>query len=171
MTLATDHNATRGNEIVLTRSFSAPPDLVFQLWINPKYVALWWGVKGATSVVHQMDLYPGGRWRIDMILPNGMKFPNGGEFLEIVENERLTYTDEPSSESPAWNGAPPKPITHTVDFEPTEEGTRVRLTVHFQSKADMERMIATGFREGISEGLERLAALADGLAASQETSK
>jgi uncharacterized protein YndB with AHSA1/START domain len=171
MILAIDPTATPANEIVLTRPFAAPPDLVFRLWTDPRYVALWWGVKGARSVVRQMDVRPGGRWRIDMIVPSGTKYPNSGEFLEVVESRRLSYSDEPSCESPAWGGEPPNPTIHTVDFEPTAEGTLVRLTVRFQSKSDMERMVATGFERGVAQGLDRLAALIDDLAANQGTSK
>jgi uncharacterized protein YndB with AHSA1/START domain len=164
MILATDPAMIRTNEIVLTRTLAAPPDLVFRLWTDPKYVARWWGVKGAKSVVRQMDVRPGGRWRIDMIVPSGTTYPNGGAFLEVVENKRLAYSDEPSCDSPAWKGEPPHPCLHAVDFEPNGEGTLVRLAVRFQSKFDMERMVATGFEGGLAQGLDRLAALIADLA-------
>ena len=156
---ASNTHFERAEEVVLTRIFDAPRDLVFKVWTDPRYVALWWGVNGATNVVHQMDVRPGGQWRIDMTVENGTTYPNCGEFLEVIENERLSYTHVHQAESPAWKGAPPEPTTSTVEFEPHGPGTLVRMKVHFASEEDMQRMAATGLRRGLEQGFDRFAAL------------
>ena len=164
-------DVSSSTEIAITRAFAAPRDLVFKIWTDPAYVALWWGLNGARNIVHQMDVRPGGRWRIDMLVASGTNYPNGGQFLEVVENERLTYTDEPSPDSPAWNGSPPNPTINTVDFENSGQGTLVRLTVRFSSESDMQRMTATGIEKGISQGLDRLSRLVDRIVANLRSSK
>jgi uncharacterized protein YndB with AHSA1/START domain len=155
MILASDE--ARKREFGLTRVFSAPRDLVFQVWTNPRYVALWWGVEGATTSHCELDVRPGGVWRIDMRTASGVVYPNTGVFLEVVANERLVYSDIPDPTSPAWAGVPPGPYVHTVSFEDHEAGgTRVSLSVRADSPVDCERLIKLGMREGIGQGLDRL---------------
>ena len=49
-------------EIKSTRLIKAPRDLVWQMWTDPKHIAQWWGPKGFTNTIHQMDVRPGGVW-------------------------------------------------------------------------------------------------------------
>lgn len=65
MTLANEPADEWQAEFTLTRMFAAPRDLVFRIWTDSKYVALWWGVDGATDPVCELDARPGGRWRIE----------------------------------------------------------------------------------------------------------
>jgi uncharacterized protein YndB with AHSA1/START domain len=142
------------------RIFAAPRDLVFKVWTNPRYVALWWGVDGATNPRCELDVRPGGKWRIDMRTASGVVYPNQGVFLEVVDNERLVYSDLPVPDSPAWGGAPPGPLEHTVLFADTPDGgTRVSITVRADSAADCARLLKHGMREGLGHGLARLARL------------
>jgi uncharacterized protein YndB with AHSA1/START domain len=158
MTLATDHSPSR--EFGLTRVFNAPRDLVFNVWTDPRYVALWWGVEGATIPRCELDVRPGGAWRIDMRTASGVVYQNAGVFLQVIANERLVYSDIPDPTSPAWAGAPPKPYLHTVSFEDDSSGgTRVVLRVRADSAADCERLLKLGMRDGMSQGLDRFARL------------
>jgi uncharacterized protein YndB with AHSA1/START domain len=81
--------ATR--ELTLTRVFDAPRDLVFRMWTEPKHMAQWWGPKGFTNPVCELDLRPGGAIRIHMRAPDGTVYPMTGEFREIVAPERLVF--------------------------------------------------------------------------------
>jgi uncharacterized protein YndB with AHSA1/START domain len=161
--------ATR--EFELTRVFDAPRPLVFKVWTDPRYVASWWGIDGATNPVCELDVRPGGAWRIDMRTATGVIYPNGGVFLEVVENERLVFSDIPDPNSPAWAGAPPGPFVHTVVFEDGPPGkTRVSLTVRADSARDRERVVRQGMREGIGQGLDRLERLLGRIVADAEPS-
>jgi uncharacterized protein YndB with AHSA1/START domain len=158
MTRATDELPT--HEFGLTRVFDAQRDLVFKVWTDPRYVALWWGIDGATNPHCELDVRVGGAWRIDMRTASGTVYRNAGVFLQVVVNERLVYSDVPDPASPAWAGAPPRPYVHTVSFEDAEAGrTRVTLSVRTESAADCERLLRLGMREGIGQGLDRLARL------------
>lgn len=157
MTLATE--GAPKEELELTRIFDAPRELVFRVWTDPRFVALWWGLEGTSIPRCEMDVRPGGAWHIDMRTAGGTVYPNGGEFLEVVENERLVYSDIADPQSPAWKGAPPGDRVNIVKFEDAGKGTRVTLRVQFQSSDDYDFFVGTGFPGGLAEGLDRLARL------------
>lgn len=66
------------DELVLTRTFDAPRELVFKAWTDAKQLAEWWGPKGFTNPVCDIDVRPGGAIRIDMTGPDGTVYPMGG---------------------------------------------------------------------------------------------
>lgn len=145
--------------IVLTRVFDGPPDLVFRVWTDPKLVALWWGVEGASNPICELDVRPGGRWRIDMRTTSGRTYRNEGVYLEVVENKRLVYSDIPDPEISEWQGRPPAPRLHTVTFTEHDNRTHVSLEVTMATDADRDRMIAFGMSDGLKQGFDRLARL------------
>jgi uncharacterized protein YndB with AHSA1/START domain len=79
-------------EAVFTRVFDAPRYLVFQVWTDPKHVAVWWGPTGFTNPVCELDVRPGGAILIHMRAPDGKIYPMTGEYKEIVAPERLMFT-------------------------------------------------------------------------------
>lgn len=143
-------------EITITRVFHAPRDLVFRVWTDPSYVAQWWGVDGSTNPVCELDVRPGGSWRIDMRTPDGMVYPNRGVYLDVVENERIVYKDVADPSSPAWDGAPPGEIVHTITFADHDGKTKVTLHARFASVSDRDRLTGFGMVRGIEQSLDRL---------------
>lgn len=139
----------------MSRLFDAPRDLVYRVWTDPRYVALWWGIEGATNPVCEMDLRPGGKWRITMRTSGGTEYPNGGRYLEVVEGEKLVYTDEPT-EMGERNASPARGAVHTVTFADNGQGTRVTLLCRFESREQRDRVIASGFTAGVNQGFDRL---------------
>ena len=155
MTLANDRADEWQAEFTLTRVFEAQRDLVFRIWTDPKYVSLWWGIEGSTNPVCELDVRPGGRWRIDMRTSGGSVYPNGGVYLEVIENQRLVSTDVSDPASLAGKESPPANRLNTVTFEDAGEGTRVTLRVQFRSVADRDGFLHAGFKEGIGQSLDR----------------
>lgn len=146
-------------EFTLSRVFDAPRHLVYRVWTDPKYVALWWGIEGATNVRCELDVRPGGAWRIDMRTAGGTVYPNGGVFLEVIANERLVYNDLPTGAF-AEAGAAPGARLNTVLFEDDKSGgTRVSLTIRAESAAACQQLLKQGMREGIGQALDRLSRL------------
>src|ERR1700675_3192651 len=94
MAEATSSSATAQarQELILTRIFGAPRGLVFRAWTDPQHMARWWGPRGLTNPVRELDVRPGGLKRIDMRGPDGTNYPMKGVFHEIVEPERLVFT-------------------------------------------------------------------------------
>lgn len=78
-------------EIVLTRVFDAPRELVFRMWTEREHITRWFGPRGFTCTTHEMDARVGGRWRFDMLAPDGKLYTNRIEYLEITPPERLVF--------------------------------------------------------------------------------
>ncbi len=138
-------------EIIFTRVFDAPPDVVFDVWTDPKHVAQWWSPDGFTTTIQQMDVKPGGEWRLVMHGPDGTDYKNHIVFLEVVRGERLVYKHVPEK------GTEPVSFQATVTF--VEEGGRTKLTMHalFPSTAALRHVIKKyKADEGGSQTLGRL---------------
>ena len=88
--------------VVIERTFDAPVDLIWQMWTEPEHFAAWYGPDGATIPVAKMDVRVGGTRLVcmEMQTPNGpMQMWFTGEYREVVENERLVYTESMSDET------------------------------------------------------------------------
>jgi len=81
-------------ELVISHVFDAPRELVWSAWTDAEQVAQWWGPRGFTTTVEELDLRPGGRSRYVMHGPDGADYPGKGTFIEIVPCERIVTTDE-----------------------------------------------------------------------------
>jgi len=149
-------------EIVITRVFDAPRDLVFKAWTEPERVMRWWGPDGFTTPVCKIDLRPGGVFHNCMRPPEGRDFWSKGVYREIVEPERIGCSDFFSDEegnlvqpthygmSPEW----PAEALVTVTF--AEHDGKTKFTLHHAvgSAPASER---DQCRAGWTESLDRLA--------------
>src|SRR5579862_8390387 len=124
--------STADREILATRIFDAPRELVFEAWTDPKHVAQWWGPRGFTTTIHEMDVRPGGVWRLVMRGPNGVDYRNRIVFIEVVRPERLVYKHEPEE------GSEPVNFQVTVDFAMEGNRTRLKMQMLFPSAAARE---------------------------------
>lgn len=79
-------------EIVISRTFAAPRELVWMAWTDPHHVGHWWGPAGFTITTHSMDFRPGGSWRYTMHGPDGRDYGSRIDYLEIDHPSRLRYT-------------------------------------------------------------------------------
>lgn len=78
-------------EIISTRIFNHPRELVFSAWTNPDRLKNWWGPNGFTNTFHEFDLRPGGKWTFVMHGPDGRNYPNESVFVQIEEPELLIF--------------------------------------------------------------------------------
>lgn len=133
-----DHSLTK-DAVVIERVFNAPVDLIWQLWTEPEHFKKWYGPKGATIPVVDMNVRVGGKRLIcmEMQTPNGsMKMWFTGEYLEVVPNERLVYTDSMADENgnvvaPSAMGMPdnhPEKTQVTVLLENLDGRTKMTMT-------------------------------------------
>ena len=79
--------------VVLTRVFNAPRALLWKAWTDPKMMAQWFGPRGFTSSVPELDVRVGGALRIVMHGPDGNDYPMKGVFREVIAPERLVFTN------------------------------------------------------------------------------
>src|SRR5258708_30068077 len=81
-----------GRKFMITREFDAPRELVFKAWTDPWHLARWWGPRGFTNPVCEVDLRPGGSLRMVMRGPDGVDYPMVGTFHEFASPERLVFS-------------------------------------------------------------------------------
>jgi uncharacterized protein YndB with AHSA1/START domain len=140
-------------EIVMTRDFDAPRELVFKAYTDPDAIPQWWGLRANTTTVAMMDVRPGGRWRFVQRDPAGVEYGFNGEYREVVPPERLVSTFE-------FEGLPGHVVTDTATFIALPGGrTRVTVTSHFASQEDRDGMLQSGMEGGANETWDRLAEL------------
>lgn len=124
--------------VVMEREFPAPVELIWQMWTEPDHFKEWYGPGGAAVLVARMDVRVGGTRLVGMEMqtPNGaMQMWFTGDYREVVENERLVYTESTSDEngnvlSPAAMGMPEDhPVTTTVTVALEDLGGRTRMVM------------------------------------------
>lgn len=161
-------------ELVITRVFDAPRELVWRAWTEPELVMLWWGPKGYTSPVCKIDLRVGGKYLSCMRSPDGKDIWSTGIYKEIVKPERIVITDSFSDDKgnvvPAtqygMNPGFPLEMQVVVNFE--ERNGRTKLTLRhigMPSEEDNE-----GARQGWNESLDKLEEHLSAMAAGQDES-
>ena len=143
MTLPTDR------EIVMTRVFDAPRELVFKAHVDPEAIPRWWGPRRYTTTVDKMDLRPGGVWRFVQHDQEGNEFAFNGVYREIMPPERLVLTFE-------FEGMPGHVAVNTAIFEDLGGKTKLTTTQRFENAADRDGMIQSGMESGAIETWDRL---------------
>lgn len=136
------------HEILMTREFDAPRDLVFKAFTDPTLVPRWWGPGYLTTVVDQMDARMGGIWRYVQHTPDGAEIAFRGVYHQVTAPERLVYTIE-------FEGMPGHIGLETVTFEDLNGRTRIIDSGIFQTVADRDGMIASGMEGGARETWDR----------------
>jgi uncharacterized protein YndB with AHSA1/START domain len=147
---------TSDREILLSRDFDAPREIVFQAWTDRQHVGKWWGPQGFTTTTHEMEVRPGGIWRFIMHGPDGRDYKNKIVFLEVERPSRLVYkhAGEEDTEEVKFHT--------TVTFADVAGKTRITLRMVFDTPAERDRVEREfGAVEG---GKQTLARLADHLA-------
>lgn len=140
-------------ELTLKRTFDAPRELIFKLWTDPAHVKEWWGPRGFTNPVCEIDVRPGGTINIHMRGPDGTTFPMSGQYKEIIRPEKLVFLSSALDVS----GKPIFEILNTVTFE--EIGGKTNLTLHTKivSYTPIAPIYFSGQEIGWSQTLDRLA--------------
>lgn len=147
-------------EIVLTRAFDAPRDLVFEAWTNPEHVRSWWGPRSHTMLVCEADVRPGGTWRYVSRTEDGAEVPFKGVYREVSAPDRLVYTEMYDVEP--YNAG--DPAVNTVTFTEKDRKTLVTVTTVYPAKEVRDFVLTTGMEVGAAESYDRLAELLETLA-------
>lgn len=139
-------------ELIITREFDAPRELVFKAFTDPDLYAQWLGPRGLTTTLETFEPRSGGRWRYIQTDKDGNKFAFHGVNHEIAPPERIIGTFE-------FEGLPETGhvILQRASFEELP-GDRTRLTSQsvFLSVEDRDGMMQADMEEGVNESYERL---------------
>jgi uncharacterized protein YndB with AHSA1/START domain len=145
--------------VVIEHRFDAPVDLIWQMWTDPVHFREWYGPEGASIPTAKMDVRVGGKRLVcmEMQTPNGtMQMWFTGEYLEVVENERLVYTESMSDENGAVKSAEEMgmpeghPTTTEVRVEIGADGNGTRMVLTHTGIPD-DSPGATGWRMAIGK--------------------
>jgi uncharacterized protein YndB with AHSA1/START domain len=135
-------------EILITRLFDASRELVFRAHTDPALIPLWWGPASTTTIVDQMDVRPGGKYRFIHRPGDGSEYVFYGEFREIVPPERLVQTS-------GMEGTPDN-VLETLTFEDLDGKTRLTVLDVCPTQEVRDAIIASGMEEGLDESYNRM---------------
>jgi uncharacterized protein YndB with AHSA1/START domain len=139
-------------EIVMTRNFDAPRDLVFEAHTSCEHMKNWWGPRRYEIASCEIDFRPGGKWRIaHRAAEGGQEDPIVffGEYREIVRPERIAWTF-------GWEGMPGKVSVDTLTLEEHEGKTTATAVSRFDTVEDRDGMLRSGMESGAAETYDRL---------------
>jgi uncharacterized protein YndB with AHSA1/START domain len=158
-----DRSATKleirsDTEIVITRDFDAPRELVFEVMTAPEHVRRWWGLRDHTMVTCEIDLRPGGAWHYVVRDPKGDEFGFFGTYREIVPPERIVATE--AFDAPFIRD---HPSVSTVTLTERDGWTTFTNHVVYEAKEFRDGHINSGMEAGLRVTLDRLAELLEGL--------
>ena len=136
-------------QILITREFDAPKELVYKAWTTPELVRRWWNAKRGEVTVAEIDLRVGGTWRYVMIADGGFEVAFHGEYREIVPNERLVSTE-------VYEGMPDAEALDTLTLSESEGRTTMTILVQHASKEHRDAHIESGMEDGMQDALDLL---------------
>jgi uncharacterized protein YndB with AHSA1/START domain len=155
-------------DLVLERTVDVPRELVWQAWTRPEHLKKWFCPRPWTTTECEIDLRPGGIFRTVMRSPEGEETPVVGCYLEIIENEKLVWTNallpgyRPSNDT-SFPGCGSIPFTGVVLLEPHGQGTKYTAMAIHADPAGMRKHAELGFHEGWGTALDQLVEVAKGL--------
>lgn len=149
VTLPTDE------QILITREFDAPKELVYKAFTTPDLVKRWWHANRGKVTIAEIDFRVGGKWRYVSITDDGMEVGFHGEYLEIVPGERIVSTEiyeglpEGVSEEEAAT-------VNTATFAEADGRTALTILVQATSKESRDAIIESGMEAGLQDALDLL---------------
>lgn len=136
-------------EFRVERVFDAPRDRVFATLTDPALIPEWWGPRGMTTIVEEMDPERGGRWCFLMRDADGGETRFRGTYREVTAPERIVQTFE-------WSGMPGHVSVETATLEDLGEQTRVVSVSVFHLTEERDGMLESGMEGGMNETYDRL---------------
>jgi uncharacterized protein YndB with AHSA1/START domain len=144
------------SQIIITREFDAPRDLVFRAFTDPELLVRWLGPRDLTMTVDRYDARDGGKWRYVHTDPDGNAYAFHGVFHGDPSPDAIVQTFE-------FEGAPGHVKLDTTTLRDNGGTTEVRAVSAFSSVEDRDAMIASGMERGVHDSYERLQGLLSAL--------
>ena len=151
VTLPTD------TQILITRDFDAPRELVYRAWTTPELIRRWWSGERGTVTSAEVDLRVGGTWRYVMTANGGFEVAFHGEYREIEPGERIVATE-------VYEGMPEASAPTTTTFAESDGRTTLTLLVQHQSREYRDAHINSGMEGGMQESMAKMEDVARSLA-------
>jgi uncharacterized protein YndB with AHSA1/START domain len=146
-------------QIIVTREFAAPRDLVFRAYTEPDLLAQWLGPRDLTMTIDRYDAHDGGTYRYIHTAADGTEFRFRGVFHGDPAPHAIVQTFE-------YEGTPGHVALDSISLEERDGTTLVRTVSSFSSVEDRDYMVVEGMEQGVRESSERLDELLTTLLAS-----
>ena len=150
VTLPTD------DQILITREFDAPRELVWRAYTEPDLVRRWWHANRGEMTICDIDLRVGGSWRYVMATPEGFEVAFHGEYRELVPHERIVTTE-------VYEPVPDAEAVDTVEFSEVDCRTTITMVVQHQRKEFRDMHVESGMEDGLQDALNLLEQVAQSL--------
>jgi len=145
-------------ELVLTRLIDVPREKLWRCWTEPRLMLQWFTPAPWKTIHAETDVRPGGSSYVVMQGPDGTEMPNRGVYLEVVENERLVFTD---AYTRAWEPSQNPFFTCILTFEDAGNGqTRYTARALHWTRENREAHEKMGFHQGWGLATDQMIALA-----------
>lgn len=144
--------------ITVERSFNAPLDPVWAAWTEADILCQWWAPKPYECIITDLDLRAGGRWSYYMQGPAGDRHYCCFDYEEVRPKQFFSGRDGFCDEHGSINGEMPR-MRWENRFEALDGRTLVKVRISFECAADLERILAMGFKDGFTVGMDQLADL------------
>ncbi len=157
----TRHNDTilttpTDNELVVTRVFDAPRDLLWKVFTTKEHLEHWWGPQGWTLPICEIDFRVGGEWFYCMAGPNGEQSCGKAVFKEIVEPERYVNTDAFTDEHGSVTPSMPIMLITNEFIDLGNGQTQLVDRTRYNSADELQMVLKMGMEEGIRQTWDRL---------------
>lgn len=152
----TIHKDKERRELTVERIVAMPSKLAWKGWTEPEHITRWWGPKGWTTTVYEMDVRPGGIWRYSLKSDDnsGHEAYCSAVYEEVGAPHKLVYID--SFADANWKSVNDSEMHTTVLFEEVNVGTRLSIVTKFANSEQMENAEAMGMIEGFTDAYDRL---------------
>jgi uncharacterized protein YndB with AHSA1/START domain len=137
------------DQILITREFAAPKELVYKAFTTPELVKRWWHARRGEVTIAEIDLRVGGKWRYVMVTDDGVEVGFHGEYREIVPNERIVSTE-------IFEGYPDEEAVNTATFAEADGRTTITILVQHSSKEARDMHINSGMEAGMQDAFDLL---------------
>jgi uncharacterized protein YndB with AHSA1/START domain len=147
--------------LTLIADFDATPERVWQLWADPRLLERWWGPPGYPATFEEHDLSPGGSVTYFMTGPDGDRHWGWWRISSIDPPKSLEFTDGFADE--AGRPAEGMPVTAVrVQLTEHDGGTRMELRSVYDSREEMDQVLAMGAEEGLRQAVGQMDAMLAG---------
>ncbi|HMB57535.1 MAG TPA: SRPBCC family protein [Arenimonas sp.] len=151
-------------DLEFERVVDVPRERIWAAWTTPALLTVWFTPAPWRTMEAEVDLRPGGIFRTLMRSPEGQDFPNLGCYLEVIENEKLVWTNvftpgfRPSAALSA-DATAGFAFTAVISLQAQGSGTRYRARVIHGNQADRAKHAAMGFEQGWGRALDQMLAM------------
>lgn len=150
------------NELIITRIFDAPRELVWKAWIDPEMFMKWWGPKDFTCPFCKIDFQVGGKYLNCMRGPDGRDYWSTGVYKEIIPMEKIVNTDSFADEngnvvSSSYYGIEGFPIEMQVTVMFEEEDGKTKMTLKHSGIENISDTDRSNMEQGWNQSFDKLA--------------